>query len=101
MHLTDLPSIGDTNEAELLVGGWSWRRSRFEAFKFFRDSRGDYRDFASREAHALGEFACMLTRQDDIAAGADFDPQFVIGHWVVASVVSINTYLVEIWQYFI
>jgi hypothetical protein len=40
-HLTDLTPAGDILDAELLIGGWSWRRSRFEAFKFFRDSAGD------------------------------------------------------------
>jgi hypothetical protein len=32
-HLTDLPPVGDMLEAELLIGGWSWRRSRFEALQ--------------------------------------------------------------------
>jgi hypothetical protein len=40
-HLTDLPSSGDTLAAEVLIGGWSWRKSRFEVFTFSRDKRGD------------------------------------------------------------
>ncbi len=50
-HFADLPPVGDTLEAELLVGGWSWRRSRFEAFKFFRDDSGEIRKYDAVRSH--------------------------------------------------